>query len=115
MIGGEGSPSNVSIKQDLKVLGSKVGSQTVQSDLGRTSGTGQTNTTASHGVRTGPEANGQTGSLGRDTGAGTKGRHDGSSNMGYIGTQNSVNAMTHNDDLNRFKKPGPLNITTFSI
>ena len=111
MIDGEGSQSNVSIKQDLKVLGSKVGSQTVQNDLGRTSGPGQTNATGSLG----PDANDQTGSIGRDTGVGTKGRHDGSSNMGYIGTQNSVNAMTHNDDLYRFKRPGPLNITTFSI
>ena len=109
MIGGDGSQSKVGVKQDLKVLGSKVGS--VQSDLGRTSETGLTNTTTSLG----PDANGQTGRIGRDTGAGTKGRHDGSSNMGYIGTQNSVNAMTHNDDLYRFEKPGPLNITTFSI
>ena len=105
MIDGEGSQSNVSIKQDLKVLGSKVGSQTVKNDLGRTSGAGSL----------GPDANGQTGVIGRDTGVGTKGRHDGSSNMGYIGTQNSVNATTHNDDLYRFKKPGPLNNTTFSI
>lgn len=87
------------MKQDLKVLGSKVGSQTIQGGQGSSDGTGLAGATDV-----------QAGSIGKNTGSGKKDRHDGSSNMSK--THNPVNAMTHTTG---FEKPGPLNITTLII
>lgn len=99
MIGGEGIQSKSGMKQDLKVLGSKVGSQTVPigqsgeaGQFGQTSGTGPASAT------TGLNLSGQTGSNGSHTGAGTRSRHDGSSNLSNIMTHNPVNATTHTND-----------------
>ena len=108
MIGGEGIQSKSDMKQDLKVLGSKVGSQNVQSgqgmpgeagQFGQTSGTGRASAT------TGSNLNGQTGSNGGNTGTGTKGRHDGSSNSSNIMTHNPVNATIHTDESFKWLKP----------
>ena len=93
MIGGEGIQSKSGMKQDLKVLGSKVGSQTVPiGQFGQTSGTGPASAT------TGLNLSGQTGSNGSHTGAGTRSRHDGSSNLSNIMTHNPVNATIHTYD-----------------
>ena len=99
MIGEEGIQSKSGMKQDLKVLGSKVGSQTVPigqsgeaGQFGQTSGTGPASAT------TGLNLSGQTGSNGSHTGAGTRSRHDGSSNLSNIMTHNPVNATIHTYD-----------------
>ena len=99
MIGGEGIQSKSGMKQDLKVLGSKVGSQTVPGgQSGETGQFGQTGGTGHASATTGSNLSDQTGSDGSFTGAGTKGRHDGSSNLSNIMTHNPVNATIHAND-----------------
>lgn len=98
MIGGEGIQSKTDKKQDLKVLGSRVGSQTVPNDQAISSETGLFGPTSGTGRPSATTENGQTGSNGFDSGAGTKSRHDGSSNSSNIMTHNPVNATIHIND-----------------
>ena len=112
MIGLEGIQSKSGKKQDLKVLGSKVGSQTVPNDQAMSDGTGQFGKTSGTSATIG---NGQTGSNGFNSGVGTKSRHDGSSNSSNIMTHNSVNATIHINDSYSLSHTGLKNLDHLTI
>ena len=115
MIGGEGIQSKSVKKQDLKVLGSKVGSQTVPNDQAISSETGQFGQTSGTGRSSATTGTGQTGSNGFNFGAGTKNRHDGSSNSSNIMTHNPVNATIHINDSYSLSITGLKNLDHLTI